>query len=346
MEGNFGVKNQGSTLVLAVILVFIAVVFMLYIFAWEERRVEEAQGETKLIARDLAQKISREKFQEAIENEWLTYESKDYGYKFKFPTGLAYLSVEGGGPLGSLNSDTASKYGGNLVVGDFAGKQILFIQTFPSSTNQGNVYVNDFVRRSKLDDRQKYWHDATTEVIQDGVAFDFYDYVGGGDYPYNNAQTVYIGEQNGVGYIIQLTPDPLAEAMFATFIFDSPVLPGSTITTTALGFAIDYPEAWTIDRNRSTANEIVFATSLLESRESVRVENSVDSLMDIKNSFVGKFSPEAIKNVGQLTVAGQAAYRIDTSEFGTSYILFKNGDKLYTITTGGRFPLDSFRFIE
>lgn len=333
-------KHQGSALILTVMVVFIAIVFMLYLFVWEERRVAETEGEARLIARDLARQIERERLQQAIAEDWLTYESKDYGYKFKFPLGWAYLDPEGGAPLGPLNEAAITKAFPHLVVGDFTGKQILQVQALPSSFN--NEYISGFIKSMRLDDPENYWKDQT---MIDQVVFDRYEYIGKAAYPYNNNQIVYLGQRDIMRYIIRLSPHPLAETIFSTFTFQAPAQTDTALSTEALGFTIDYPSGWQIDSARSTYNEIVFDNGL-PGRESVRSEESVDSLVDIKNNFVSKFSSEAIKNVSQLTVAGQAAYRIDTSEFGTSYILFKNGDKLYTITTGGRFPLDSFRFVE
>lgn len=117
-----------------------------------------------------------------------------------------------------------------------------------------------------------------------------------------------------------------------------------TYSDEKLGYTIKYPNDWKIDDSRSSTDETVFDTGIAESREAIKVEDSAKSLTE----WVDSFDKTVIVKVSDLTVDGQPAKQVDTSEFGITYVGAKKDGKLYTFTTGGRMitngMLDTFQF--
>lgn len=109
-----------------------------------------------------------------------------------------------------------------------------------------------------------------------------------------------------------------------------------TYTNTTLGFSIKYPTDWTVDSLRSnrekSGSDVVFDIGIPESHEGVRVDVSNLTL----DEWVSQSDKNVIEETYRLTIDGQPAIRIDTTEFGQKLIGVKFNDKLYVFTTGGR----------
>ena len=120
-----------------------------------------------------------------------------------------------------------------------------------------------------------------------------------------------------------------------------------TYTNKELNFEFKYPKTWKVDGSRSSKNEIVFDTGAgdTESRESITVANANNKNLDYwKSTF------ENILSTKKTIIDGKDAYELSSSEFGISYIIVINGDKLYTITSTGALInsniLSTFKFIK
>lgn len=102
------------------------------------------------------------------------------------------------------------------------------------------------------------------------------------------------------------------------------------------GFEIQYPSEWSIDTERSTANEVVFDTGYPESREAISFERNVKNIS--ASDWVEmnrKKHEDVILSESEVVVAGVGAYKIKTGEFAQSYIVFSTPEFLYVITTMG-----------
>jgi len=102
------------------------------------------------------------------------------------------------------------------------------------------------------------------------------------------------------------------------------------------GFEFQYPKAWTIDQERTTANEVVFNVGNPESREAIAFVKN-DKKLTLEQLKATKV-PDAkiIEKQSEMTIGGEKALVISTTEFGTTYIIFNHGVNTFTVTTGGK----------
>ena len=113
-----------------------------------------------------------------------------------------------------------------------------------------------------------------------------------------------------------------------------------TYKNDAYGFEFQYPKEWKIDQERTSANEVVFDIGLPESREAVAfAKNTQDKTLEqLKADQVPDAS--VIDKQSEITIGGENALVIETTEMGRTLILFNHGANTYTITTGGRRMID------
>jgi hypothetical protein len=121
-----------------------------------------------------------------------------------------------------------------------------------------------------------------------------------------------------------------------------------TYANEAFGFLFTYPKEWTIDDERSSSGEVVFDVGIPESREAIAFRRDAQGLS--LDQLAKEKVPDAavIARQYSLTVGGEQARAVETTEFGTTYVFFRHSDTVFTITTGGRLlsevVLDSFVF--
>ncbi len=103
------------------------------------------------------------------------------------------------------------------------------------------------------------------------------------------------------------------------------------------GFEFRYPKAWMIDQERTTPEEVVFDTGagVTESREAVAFMKN-DKKLTLEQLKTTRVSdPAVIVKQSEMTVGGERTLVIETTEFGTIYVIFNHGDDTYVVTTGG-----------
>ncbi len=116
------------------------------------------------------------------------------------------------------------------------------------------------------------------------------------------------------------------------------------------GFEIKYPSSWAVDQLRSSretsGSDVVFNAGVGgESHEGIRVDPTTISLDD----WLSRIDKSIIENTSRLTVGGEPAIRVDTTEFGQKMIATKFNGRLYLFNTGGAMittgMLATFKFI-
>jgi len=110
-----------------------------------------------------------------------------------------------------------------------------------------------------------------------------------------------------------------------------------TYKNTTLGFSIKYPTSWAIDSLRSnrevSGSDVVFDIGIAtESHEGIKMDISNLTL----NEWLNQIDKTIITKTYQLTIDGQPAIRIDTTEFSQKLIGVKFNDKLYVFKTDGK----------
>jgi hypothetical protein len=114
------------------------------------------------------------------------------------------------------------------------------------------------------------------------------------------------------------------------------------------GFELKYPKDWSLIKS---GNKIAFKTGVLESAESIEFTINIDnvSYKNLKNQKIEKYK-DITEKVEELTIAGEKAFNIFTTEFGIERIFFIHGNLLFEITTGGRIIsngiLNNFKFVK
>ena len=103
-----------------------------------------------------------------------------------------------------------------------------------------------------------------------------------------------------------------------------------------LGIQLCLPKNWTVDKERSSENEIFFNTGVPESHESIKITEPNQSLQDWSNSF----DQDLVVNKSLHDVDDVKAIKLVTAEFGPIFIGFMKNDKLYVLTTGGALAED------
>lgn len=103
-----------------------------------------------------------------------------------------------------------------------------------------------------------------------------------------------------------------------------------------IGFEFKYPTEWKIDQTRTTPNEVVFDIGVAQSREAVRFTSDAGITIEQRKTQIIP-NPNVIIKESEISVAGERALVIETSEFGTTYIIFRHSNIMYVVTTGGRF---------
>ncbi|MFC1613261.1 hypothetical protein ACFL23_02925 [Patescibacteria group bacterium] len=116
------------------------------------------------------------------------------------------------------------------------------------------------------------------------------------------------------------------------------------------GFELMYPEGWSLFFPKSNVNMISFNVGITESAESIEIKKNINNVTfeELKEQKI-KFYELVTLTIDDLTIDGEEAIRIETSEFGTIRIFFLHNKFMYEITTGGRMEegiLDSFKFID
>jgi len=143
------------------------------------------------------------------------------------------------------------------------------------------------------------------------------------------------------------TTEKLFDQILSTFKFTdiADTSTWKTYTSPKYGYSIQYPSKWSIDNNRSDEYTIVFDLGVGgESRESVQaIPFSGAPLKDyIKNLNIGTLKQSS------MIVAGQPAVKIDTNEFGLSFIVVAHGNYIYRFDTQGAMAnqgvLNTFKF--
>lgn len=111
-----------------------------------------------------------------------------------------------------------------------------------------------------------------------------------------------------------------------------------TYTNSKFGFEIKYPSNWKISTERSDAGSVVWdipGGAGTESREAVNFEANSKKLTlnQVKSEIIPDKS--AIAKETQVSVGGEKALKIDTTEFGISHIIFLHNGNIYDIETQG-----------
>ncbi len=109
-----------------------------------------------------------------------------------------------------------------------------------------------------------------------------------------------------------------------------------TYTNEKYGFQLQYPKSWIIDNDRTSSNEVVFDIGIPESREAVHFVKNTQNLTIEQLAANLKIDDSVIEKKSELTIDGERALLIDTTEMGMSYIIFNHGNNSYKIETGGR----------
>ena len=123
-----------------------------------------------------------------------------------------------------------------------------------------------------------------------------------------------------------------------------------TYRNSGYGFEFKHPSTsnWVEDRTRSTTNELVFVgVNNIESKESIKVQDSQEKSLDGWRSVYE--SDYHIVSVASLTIGGEKAYKLTSTEFGQIFIIAVHNGYLYTITTTGGFNdsiLSTFKFLD
>lgn len=114
-----------------------------------------------------------------------------------------------------------------------------------------------------------------------------------------------------------------------------------TYTNLFFGYSIRYPPRWSVDNQRSSANEVVFNTGEID-HISISVQPYSKTLNDWKNSL-DQSLPFSLK---QRTVANQPALQFHNGEMGGDVIGLVYNGKLYRFDSVSDEMLNTFQFID
>lgn len=120
------------------------------------------------------------------------------------------------------------------------------------------------------------------------------------------------------------------------------------------GFEIKYPENWIIDLKRSNKNRLVLIPGLNNKPGSIEAINFEKNAERLILEQIIKKERENYRQVTEkeefLTIGGEKAWKIDTTEFSISRIFFIHGDFKYEIESMGYLDnkdvLDRFVFLD
>ncbi|MFA6512054.1 MAG: hypothetical protein WCV86_02965 [Patescibacteria group bacterium] len=109
-----------------------------------------------------------------------------------------------------------------------------------------------------------------------------------------------------------------------------------TYSSSVLGFSVDYPPTWKVDRARSTEDEVVFTTGI-ESvvPEAISAVQTSQSLTEWQNLLLVTNQDAIIIDTSALRIAGFATIGIDTQSDEGTFLAFTNGRMRYVFQTGG-----------
>lgn len=102
------------------------------------------------------------------------------------------------------------------------------------------------------------------------------------------------------------------------------------------GFEFQYPKNWTIDDERTKTNIIVFDIGIPESREAISFVKNTENLTLAQLEANLITDDSVVEKKSEMTIGGEKALLIETTEMGLSYIIFNHKNNSYTITSGGR----------
>jgi hypothetical protein len=106
------------------------------------------------------------------------------------------------------------------------------------------------------------------------------------------------------------------------------------------GYAVEYPEGWSIDRQRTTPSEVVFNTGLPESHVSISVRQYSGTLTD----WVAGLDQSSLTSKQPEVVSGEPAFRIQTGELGGNMVSIVHHGRLYILYSIPDDVLNRFKF--
>lgn len=278
--------------------------------------------------------------------DWRTYTSPGFGYSFNYPS--TYTLQEIGTDVRVYEtSDTSS---GQYIVSFHGQKSHTTLDSIIKEETASSTLTE--AMPTMINDLSAY-----EGVIQGMVSWY-------GVFVQNESDVIRIGfgsTDKGSLQKDRASLTSIQKSILSTFKFtngSSVSLVGDwkTYTNNSLGFSIKYPSNWKIDSARSdrtmSGSDVVFNVGIPESHEGITVNTSNVSSLDewAEQAKKNLVLDGAYQGTSYLTVDGQPAVRIDTTEFGGKMVAVLFNGKLYRFDTQGQMiengMLSTFKFIQ